>query len=180
MAVYIGQASIDENGGIHGGQAGNQSGRELNRSNWYNGGWTLLIRAKDPKTAEKMAKACEAGVANKNIGYDQWQRNTLRAEAKKVNWNLAAIKTPSETDCSAFMAVCAEAAGVNMDVAYTQGGFNPIPEDLKLAACMLVDHWHKQDYRQAKTIGGETVTFNSTKSGIPEHIRTIIEVYRRV
>ena len=121
MAVYIGQASIDEHGGIHGGQAGNQSGRELNRSNWYNGGWTLLIRAKDPKTAEKMAKACEAGVANKNIGYDQWQRNTLRAEAKKVAWNLAAIKTPSETDCSAFMAVCAEAAGVDMDVAYTQG-----------------------------------------------------------
>lgn len=121
MAVYIGQAGIDENGGIHGGQAGNQSGRELNRSNWYSGGWTLLIRAKDPQTAEKMAKACEAGVANKNIGYDQWQRNTLRAEAKKAAWNLGAIKTPSETDCSAFMAVCAEAAGVNMDVAYTQG-----------------------------------------------------------
>lgn len=121
MAVYIGQASIDEHGGIHGGQAGNQSGRELNKSGWYNGGWTLLIRAKDPKTAEKMAKACEAGVANKNIGYDQRQRNTLRAEAKKASWNLAAIKTPSETDCSAFMAVCAEAAGVDMDVAYTQG-----------------------------------------------------------
>ena len=81
----------------------------------------MLIRAKDPKTAEKMAKACEAGVANKNIGYDQWQRNTLRAEAKKSGWNLGAIKTPCETDCSAFMAVCAEAAGVNMDVTYTQG-----------------------------------------------------------
>ena len=121
MAVYIGQASIDENGGIKNGKAGNQSGRELNRSNWYNGGWTLLIRAKDQKTAEKMARACEAGVSNKNIGYDQYQRNTLRAEAKKAAWNLAAIKTPCETDCSAFMAVCAEAAGVNMDVAYTQG-----------------------------------------------------------
>lgn len=67
-----------------------------------------------------------------------------------------------------------------MDVEYTQGGFNPMPEDLKLAACMLVDHWHKQDYRQAKTIGGETVTYNNTKSGVPEHIRTIIEVYRRI
>lgn len=120
MAVYIGQASIDENGKIKNGQAGNQSGRELNKSNWYNNGWTLLIRAKDPNLAEKMAKACEAGVANKNIGYDQWQRNTLRTEAKKAGWNLAAIKTPCETDCSAFMAVCAEAAGVNMDVAYTQ------------------------------------------------------------
>lgn len=121
MAVYIGQASIDENGKIYGGQAGNQSGRELNKSNWYSNGWTLVIRAKDPKTAEKMAKVCEAGVANKNIGYDQYQRNTLRAEAKKAGWNLAAIKTPCETDCSAFMAVCAEAAGVDMDVAYTQG-----------------------------------------------------------
>ena len=121
MAVYIGQASIDERGKITGGQAGNQSGKELNKSNWYNGGWTLLIRAKDPNLAEKMAKACEAGVANKNIGYDQYQRNTLRAEAKKAGWNLGAIKTPCETDCSAFMAVCAEAAGVNMDVAYTQG-----------------------------------------------------------
>lgn len=121
MAVYIGQASIDENGNIKNGQAGNQSGRELNKSGWYSNGWTLLIRAKDPKTAEKMAEACEAGVANKNIGYDQWQRNTLRAEARKAGWNLAAIKTPCETDCSAFMAVCAEAAGVNMDVTYAQG-----------------------------------------------------------
>lgn len=121
MAVYIGQASIDENGNIKNGQAGNQSGRELNKSGWYSNGWTLLIRAKDPNLAEKMAKACEAGVANKNIGYDQWQRNTLRAEAKKAGWNLAAIKTPCETDCSAFMAVCAEAAGVNMEPTYTQG-----------------------------------------------------------
>lgn len=121
MAVYIGQASIDENGNIKNGQAGNQSGRELNKSGWYSNGWTLLIRAKDPKTAEKMAEACEAGVANRSIGYDQWQRNTLRAEAKKAGWNLAAIKAPCETDCSAFMAVCAEAAGVNMDMTYTAG-----------------------------------------------------------
>lgn len=121
MGIMIGQASIDENGRISGGQAGNQSGRELNKSNWYSNGWTLLIRAKDPKTAEKMAEACEAGVANRSIGYDQWQRNTLRAEAKKAGWNLAAIKAPCETDCSAFMAVCAEAAGVNMDMTYTAG-----------------------------------------------------------
>ena len=47
MAVYIGQASIDEHGGIKNGQAGNQSGRELNKSGWYSGGWTLLIRAKE-------------------------------------------------------------------------------------------------------------------------------------
>ena len=44
----------------------------------------------------------------------------------------------------------------------------------------LVDHWVKKDYRESRTFGGETVTFNTTKSGVPEHIRTIIEVYRRL
>ena len=71
MSVMIGQASIDETGKIVGGQAGNQSGRELNKSPWYKNGWTLVIRAKDPKIAEKMAQACEKGVANRKIGYDQ-------------------------------------------------------------------------------------------------------------
>lgn len=121
MAVMIGQASIDERGKITGGQAGNQSGRELNKRSWYANGWTLLIRAKDPAVAEKMAKACEAGVANRNIGYDQSQRNTLREYARLAGWDLSKIKDGCETDCSAFMAVCAEAAGVSMDKAYTAG-----------------------------------------------------------
>lgn len=121
MSVMIGQASIDENGKIVGGQAGNQSGRELNKSPWYKNGWTLVIRAKDPKIAEKMAQACEKGVANRKIGYDQSQRNTLRAQAKLANWDLSKLAQACETDCSAFVAVCAECAGVNMEVAYTAG-----------------------------------------------------------
>lgn len=67
-----------------------------------------------------------------------------------------------------------------MEVEYTQTGFTKIPDDLVLAACFLVDHWVKKDYRESRTFGGETVSFNSTKSGVPEHIRTIIEVYRRL
>ena len=102
MSVMIGQASIDENGKIVGGQAGNQSGRELNKSPWYKNGWTLVIRAKDPKIAEKMAQAC-------------------RAQAKLANWDLSKLAQACETDCSAFVAVCAECAGVNMEVAYTAG-----------------------------------------------------------
>jgi hypothetical protein len=81
----------------------------------------VLLRPKDSAVAEKMAKACEAGCANDKIGYDQYQRNTLRTQAKAVGWDLSKITVACECDCSSFMTVCAEAAGINMDSAYTSG-----------------------------------------------------------
>lgn len=125
MTVKIGHASIDERGRISGGTAGDQNGREVCTRNWYANGWTVLLRPKSADVAEKSAKACEAGCANAKIGYDQGQRNTLRAQAKKVGFDLSKITTPCETDCSAFMSVCAEAAGVNMDKAYSASGNAP-------------------------------------------------------
>lgn len=121
MAVMIGQASIDERGKITGGQAGNQSGWELNIRTWYANGWTLVLRPKRREIARKMALACRAAIANPHIGYDQYQRNTLRHFAKLARWLLDKITDDCETDCSAFMAVCAEGAGVNMEPAYTAG-----------------------------------------------------------
>lgn len=67
-----------------------------------------------------------------------------------------------------------------MEINYVATGFTTVPDDLKLAGCLLVDFWVKQDYRESRTIGGETVQYNTRKSGVPEHIRTIIEVYRRL
>lgn len=121
MVVKIGHACIDENGKIHSGVAGDQTGREVCTRNWYAGGWTVLLRPKDPSVAEKMAKACEAGCGNNKIGYDQFQRNALRKRAKAASWDLSKITTKCECDCSSFMTVCAEAAGVDMDGAYTSG-----------------------------------------------------------
>lgn len=121
MAVMIGQASIDERGKITGGQAGNQSGWELNIRTWYANGWTLVLRPKRREIARKMVLACRAAIANPHIGYDQYQRNTLRYFAKLARWLLDKITDDCETDCSALMAVCAEAAGVNMEPAYTAG-----------------------------------------------------------
>ncbi len=121
MSVMIGQASIDERGKISGGQAGNQSGWELNIRTWYANGWTLVLRPKRREIARKMALACRAAIANPHIGYDQYQRNTLRYFAKLARWLLDKITDDCETDCSALMAVCAEAAGVNMEPAYTAG-----------------------------------------------------------
>lgn len=65
-------------------------------------------------------------------------------------------------------------------ISYDDAGLGTISDDLKIAGCMLVEHWRDKEYRVNKTFGGETVQFNSTKSGIPEHIRTIIELYRRL
>lgn len=114
MAVRIGHASIDERGKAIGGSAGDQTGKEVKVSNWYNGGWQFVARAKSEAVAEKMAAACEHGCGNPHIGYDRGGRNTLRAEAKKVGYSLDLIKTPCETDCSAFMGVCVEAAGIEL------------------------------------------------------------------
>lgn len=113
MSVTIGHASIDERGKASGGRAGDQTGREVCTRSWYNKGWKYCLRPKSASVAERMAKACEQGCANNKIGYDQSQRNTLHYYAKRCGYNLAIINTKCETDCSAFMAVCALAGGVS-------------------------------------------------------------------
>lgn len=119
MAIRIGHASIDEHGKAKGGASGDQTGREVTIRTWYSKPWGLVLRCKDAAKAEKMAAACEKGCANSNIGYDQNQRNTLNTQAEKVGYDLAKIKAKCETDCSAFMTVCAQAAGI--DIPYTAG-----------------------------------------------------------
>lgn len=114
MAVRIGHASIDERGRASGGAAGDQTGREVCTRDWYNKPWIAVIRPKDSKVAEKIAEAMEAACANNNIGYDQSQRTTLFTQAKAKNWNIAAITTKCETDCSALVAVCVNAAGISV------------------------------------------------------------------
>lgn len=121
MSVKIGHASIDERGKVNSGSAGDQTGREVCTRSWYNKGWSVLLRPKSATVAEKMAKACEAGCANTKIGYDQYQRNTLRTQAKAAGWDLSKITKTCETDCSAFMTVCAEAAGIDVSGCYTSG-----------------------------------------------------------
>lgn len=111
MAVRIGHASISENGTVRNGSAGDQTGKEVCTRSWYSRNWSVMLRPKSADLAEKSAQACEKGCANGRIGYDQNQRNALHTEAQKVGYNLAKITTPCETDCSAFMTVCAIAGG---------------------------------------------------------------------
>ena len=49
MAVKIGSARIDENGKAHGGQAGDQTGKEVSTQSWYlnSKGWRVYRAKKD-------------------------------------------------------------------------------------------------------------------------------------
>ena len=110
--VVLGSSSKDENGEYRGGQAGDQTGKEVWILNWYDGGWNYVIRPKSAALAEKIAAACEKACNNNNIGYDQNQRNTLLTEAKKVGLDMSKISTPCECDCASLVSTCCVCAGL--------------------------------------------------------------------
>lgn len=111
MAIKIGHASISENGTVKG-NPGDSTGREVCTREWYPKGWDAVLRPISSTIAEKSAKACEDGCKNDNIGYSQPTRNTAHTEAKKVKYDLSKIKVKCNTDCSAYMTLCALAADV--------------------------------------------------------------------
>ena len=118
--MRIGHTSIDERGKAKGGSAGDQNGKEVCIRNYYiyRGGWDFVLRCVDSSVADKMALICEAGCNNPNIGYNQNNRNSLYKQFLTAK-SLGGINVKCDTDCSAFMTVCAIAAGINI-----QYGFN--------------------------------------------------------
>lgn len=112
--IKIGQASRDERMRYSGGIAGDQDGKEVAIREWYNRPWNKVLRARNSNTAEKIATAMEKACRNDCIGYDQNQRTTLYSLCKANGWNIEAVDKPCETDCSALVAVCVNAAGVKV------------------------------------------------------------------
>lgn len=109
--MLIGHASQNEFGGGTGGKKGDQTGREVCTREYYLGGWNILLRPKNPIKAQIMVDSCIKACSNPNIGYDKSTRNTLRQEAIKVNFDLSKVGL-CNCDCSSFMSVCAESAGI--------------------------------------------------------------------
>lgn len=107
MAVRIGHASIDENGFAKNGTAGDQTGKEVCIRSWYNHtkGW-IVLRCKDASKREKIAQAMEKACANPDIGYDQYQRDTLFNNIKDKGFDPSKTTKKVETDCSALVRVC--------------------------------------------------------------------------
>lgn len=114
MSVKIGHACIDERGKAHSGAAGDQTKKEVYTRAWYKKPWHTVFRPISSTVAEKIAKAMEQACANDKIGYDQYQRTTLFTKAKAKKWDISKITEKCETDCSALVAVCCNAAGVTV------------------------------------------------------------------
>ena len=143
MTVRIGHASIDENKQTHGGAAGDQTGKEVCVRTWYNHakGWVLL-RCKNGAAREKIAKAMEAACDNPDIGYDQYQRDTLFNNVKAAGWDPSKTTKKVETDCSALVRVCI-AYAFGQDVA---GNIRTISEPAALVATGLFDKFTADKY----------------------------------
>ena len=119
--ITLGHASISENGTVNG-QPGDQTGNEVCTRTWQEGTagyWHTVIRANDPNVAEKIATAMRKACDNNNIGYGQSDRLSLYTKAQAKNWDLSKITEKCNTDCSALVAVCVNAAGISVSGSMT-------------------------------------------------------------
>lgn len=118
----IGHASISEHNSKYG-EVGDSTGKEvctvanydISRIKPY-----IVLRPKTAALAEASAVACLKGCTNNNIGYSQSNRNTLYTRAKALDSdltkvNLSDINVKCNTDCSAFMSVCALIGGAKFE-----------------------------------------------------------------
>lgn len=105
MTKYIAHASIDENGKIKNGKAGDQTGKEVCIRTWYNKPWSHVLRIKNEKVRNQFANNMIDLANNNNIGYDQNQRNSLLTQAIKVNFDFTKITPKCECDCSSAITV---------------------------------------------------------------------------
>lgn len=128
--VYIGNAVGDEHGKASGGEAGNQSGKELRIQPWYANkkGWRIF-RPISRTVAARIAHDMEFACNNPNIGYDQKQRNTLWDIVQKFGYDCSKVSVPCECDCSALVRVCVAYGG------YVLPNFNTESEPTRLLKC---------------------------------------------
>lgn len=110
--VKIAHASIDENGKISGGQAGDQTGKEVCIRSWYNKPWNVVIRFNLPAMRQKLADFMRKVANNPYVGYDQQNRNSLLQYARNVGYDPSKINTPCEGDCSSTVTVGCIYAGL--------------------------------------------------------------------
>ncbi len=114
MGTQCGWASLDENGNISGGSAGDQTGQEVKLGNWYNFGQNTVLRFNDRSVASRAATVMKNICNNNHVGYDQSQRTTLYTQLKNVGWDVSKLTTNCECDCSSLIAVVLNAVGINV------------------------------------------------------------------
>lgn len=113
--VKIGQACCNEFGGLSGGKAGDQTGKEVCITNWSSSyDWIYVFRAKDEKIRDKLAQAMIDTCRNDNIGYniDAPARYAAWDNAEKNGHNIKGIDKKGDTTCSEAISMCMRAVGI--------------------------------------------------------------------
>ena len=118
--VKIGHARFSEKGNAEG-KRGDQTGKEVSISDWYDGSWTTVFRPVSDEKAELIARTMEDACANDCIGYGQEDRLTLMKAAEQCEFCLSDITEEVNCDCSSLVAVCCNAAGIAVPFSMTTG-----------------------------------------------------------
>jgi len=146
----ISNSGGDENGGIHGGAAGDQTGNEWCIRSWYSRPWSCVLRHPNKEVRELIAELAIEAANNNKIGYDQYQRDTYWTQLQKVGYRPSKITIACEADCSAGVIANTKAAGYllgisalksigatytgNMRTAYKNAGFQVLTESKYLTS----------------------------------------------
>ena len=166
--VRVGSARSNENGGINGGAAGDQNGKEVSTQAWYlhSKGWVVL-RAKDATVREKIAHNMESICANDNIGYCQNHRTSLTTAAKPYGYDAAKVTSKVEVDCSEAVRNCVMYAGISAgafntaseaSVLVSTGKFDKLTED---KYCKSSDYLLRGDILVTKSKGHTVVVLDN-------------------
>lgn len=88
---YLVGAHINENGGITGGQSGDQTGNEISERTYYNNPWTIVLRY-DESSGTSVSKS-EVISSNNYLSLNQMKPNAryIYQELSKKGWTLNAI-----------------------------------------------------------------------------------------
>ena len=116
--VKIGHARFSEKGNAEG-KRGDQTGKEVSITDWYDGGWTCVYRPQKREVAENIAATMESACNNDYIGYGQSDRLSLMRAAEQCEFVLSNITEYVNCDCSSLVAVCCNAAGVGVPFSMT-------------------------------------------------------------
>ena len=117
--VKVGYASLGSNGKVSGDKLGDNNGREVKVTDWYNFGQDTVYRFKDRNKAAQFADTIQKAINNNNIGYDQSRRLTFYNALVKANGDPAMINTPCACDCSSLVAACLRSVRIDVSEALT-------------------------------------------------------------
>lgn len=125
--IKLGEAAYDERGALAYGQPGDQTGLEVRQIEFYNDAnrpWTKVFRAKDKEIRRKLAQAMREACENPNIGYAQYGDGTTPYKDRyglryaidndTPTHIIPDVKVPCNVDCSALVAQCCRAAGIDI------------------------------------------------------------------